>query len=246
MHVFRRLWAWCRAVDAAMERAEYRPPTPAANGVVLSIAMAIVIVMALAIADLARSVLFPIFFTIAFACFWSALGLVGLARYHRWLESDRRKNGQCVRCGFDLRYNAEHCPECGLAITDADRKHMTVTFTAAEAGSVTESSFVKIWIASDDPRHLLSLQRSTGADDPQIYMVFDLEPHSTPGQIASCSIVDGTLHLDLTGYFDNRYDHFQIALLLSPSDREALVRGLEDLLPDARSSTFDESAPSPE
>jgi hypothetical protein len=239
MHVLRQLSAWWRAADAALEQAEYRPPSPVTIGILLALLMPWVVTVAFAAAQ--KSVVFAEGFVAAFGCFSAAGSVAGVLRYRRWLQSQRRNNGQCVECGFDLRCSSEHCPECGRSISDADRKHMTVKFVATGSGAVTESGFVKVWLASTTPRHLLSLQRATGSDDSQTYVVYDLEPHSTAGRVISCSIHDDirpaevpvtspVLRLELAGYFNNRYDVFEVELQLPPEQREVLTRALEDVL----------------
>ena len=43
--------------------------------------------------------------------FVGGLAMFGCSR--EMLHRERRKNGLCVRCGYDLRASAERCPECG-------------------------------------------------------------------------------------------------------------------------------------
>jgi len=183
--------------------------------------------MAVAIATARHSLYFATGFVGAVTCFTFAAALAGFTQYRAWLISQRRLNGQCPQCGFDLRHSPDHCPECGSPVVHADRKHMTVTFTASEAGAVSEANFTKIWLASASPRHVLTLQRSTGTD---VYLTFDLEPHSTPGHILSCSLTADTLQLHVTGYFNNRYDHFKISLAVAQDQYFSLGRALRGIL----------------
>jgi hypothetical protein len=38
----------------------------------------------------------------------------------RWLAMHRRRHGQCLICGYDLRASVERCPECGAAKNNAN------------------------------------------------------------------------------------------------------------------------------
>jgi hypothetical protein len=138
------------AADAAEKRGEHRPPPPPITIAITAIVIANGLAIGLAIST--RSVTVGAIWLGACVCFASAIALAGPIQYQKWLSSQRRKNGQRPHCGFDLRHSPRHCPECGSGVCDTDRKHMTVTFTATEAGAVSESTFTKIWLASATPQ----------------------------------------------------------------------------------------------
>ena len=64
--------------------------------------------------------------------FWLLLPLLAVlpaawlarrVRTHR-----RRKNGECLSCGYDLRASTQRCPECGTPIASGDRSETSASF----------------------------------------------------------------------------------------------------------------------
>ena len=52
---------------------------------------------------------------VAVACVAAGVGAQLYLLYNRHdVMRDRRRNGLCVRCGYDLRGMPRRCPECGL------------------------------------------------------------------------------------------------------------------------------------
>jgi hypothetical protein len=49
--------------------------------------------------------------------YWSLLGLALVPTMmlirRWWIQRLRRKRGQCMVCGYDLRASTDRCPECG-------------------------------------------------------------------------------------------------------------------------------------
>jgi hypothetical protein len=48
------------------------------------------------------------------------LGLLAALQYATWPRTKqyyRRKRGQCLNCGYDLRSSPDRCPECGTVPT---------------------------------------------------------------------------------------------------------------------------------
>jgi hypothetical protein len=65
-------------------------------------------------------------FIAAEAPFWSLLAVALLPTVmllRRWNRQRlRRKRGQCLECGYDLRASTDRCPECGNETADRGRK----------------------------------------------------------------------------------------------------------------------------
>ena len=49
----------------------------------------------------------------------SAITFYSLGLRKTGKQARRRRSGQCVACGYDLRASTEHCPECGTPIPKA-------------------------------------------------------------------------------------------------------------------------------
>jgi hypothetical protein len=223
-----RLRNWARLVDAPLDRRERRPLTSLGMIACLGIMFVGVVPIVLVfwrIPRLANG------FVLAFALLGVVLWIWNQRAYEIWIRSSRLKLGQCRECGFDLRHSRERCPECGATVSDSDRKHMTIRFEATESGTVKGDGFLKVWLASSQPKHMLSLERSTHhAGENEIFMVFDLEPHSTSGKVTSCRLAPESFYLGLTGYFDNRYTQFDIALRLEQTQWNEFAEGIKTLL----------------
>ncbi len=50
---------------------------------------------------------------------WVGAIAPALALKRRLLRRGRRRRGECMECGYDVRASSERCPECGTAITSA-------------------------------------------------------------------------------------------------------------------------------
>ena len=48
-----------------------------------------------------------------------AVALPGIELAHRLRRHRRRKMGQCIKCGYDLRGSEDRCPECGTPFDEA-------------------------------------------------------------------------------------------------------------------------------
>jgi hypothetical protein len=170
--------------------------------------------------------------------FFSSMGLLcasawiwGMRQHRRWMLSERERLGLCLSCGFDLRRTEGQCPECGASVSNADRKHMWVEFIATEAGAVDGIGFVKAWLSNARTRHQLSFERSTSPiNDDQIYIVFDLEPHTSPGKITAFNLSRSLLHIELAGCFHDRFEKFDVPLHVTDQEWEELARGMEIIL----------------
>jgi hypothetical protein len=229
MRWLRQFWQWCRAVDAAMDVAsdkyKWRPHSPIMLSAAIATIMVGVILLALAVPTLGIGLV------ASFGCFCATMWVWGIRMHRSWALAERHRLGLCARCGFDLRHSENNCPECGAPISNADRKHMSIAFTATEAGAVEGDRYIKAWVAAPNTRRLLSFQKSTAPhEDSEIYLVFDLEPHTTTGKITACSLTRTAFNLELTGYFNDRYEKFDVSLQISDQEWEAFARGMECLL----------------
>ena len=69
--------------------------------------------------DWVFSITIPYWALVLFSSAWPTIWLVGRLRHRR-----KTKSGCCPACGYDLRATPERCPECGRAISDAERQRI--------------------------------------------------------------------------------------------------------------------------
>jgi len=91
---------------------------------------------------------------------------------------------------------------------------VTVEFVATEAGAGEGRDFVKAWVSCPAERRHLAFQRSRlrGSGDAMMYVLFDRHPHTTPGRIVSCRLTRTELDVRLSGFLDDRFERFVVAL----------------------------------
>jgi predicted RNA-binding Zn-ribbon protein involved in translation (DUF1610 family) len=224
------IWEWCRRADAIFESAE--KPSAAwvkkANTIVLCVGMAIVLAWVYLMPMPPR---FARFVMVFFAIFETAMWFWNLWRFRSLELEERRRMGLCVSCGFDLRRSDNRCPECGKPISHSERKHQNFNFEATEAGFVVGREFLKVWLTCDESQRLLSFEGATrDSSNPEIFIVLDREAHSTDGRIHSCSLSRAELRMELTGYFSNRYDKFEVKLRIPENQWINLAEGLKAVI----------------